>query len=125
MTSVPIRLVLIAEHWFMYFLYYFKTLQMWALLCTSSCRTECLLGKLSFAFLSKHAVLKHSNADNVRALKFSLGREHTRSLFFLQVSLLETWTTCGTPRTHIPACFCSLLSHTVLARILRIRVCLL
>lgn len=26
MTCVPIRLVLIAEHWFMYFLYYIKIL---------------------------------------------------------------------------------------------------
>lgn len=93
---------------------------MWSLLCTSTCRTECLLGKLNFGFLSKYAVLKQSNTDNVRALKLSLGREHTGSLFFLQVSLLETWTTCGTPRTRIAAHFCSLLSHTVLAHVLRI-----
>lgn len=122
MTCVPIRLVLIAEHCFMYFLYYIKTLWMWSLLRTSTCRTECLLGKLSFGFLSKHAVLRQSNADSVRTLKLSLGREHAGSRFFLQISLLETWTTFGTPRTHTPSHFCSLGSHTVLAHVLRIWV---
>lgn len=52
---------------------------------------------------------------DVRPLKVSSWREHIGSLFFLQISLLETWTTCSTPRATTPAHFCILLISLILS----------